>query len=632
MSLLPQQILPITEPIGKLSDDGTITVTQNWWLLFYNLCAQTIGTAGGGALSIATQALLDTPFIPAPDNPKNLIGLTPVNGISASYMRSDGTHALSQAIAPTWTAKHIFLADPATTGMADGPAIEMGLQVGTSGAPVTGFGPAAHFVKYSNVTSGDPVGYEGGALWASNYVAGTQTINSTAFSAYIETATGLPTTGNYNAIHAYAVNDSGSAAAVWGVWDTVHEKNTVTPAQVMGMEIDTVLWVDRSHQTSIPANSAAVGLWINNQANAIGAFNGTFAIGVTGSLTGGAGGAQSKWYTGLFNAVDSIVPGSTHEFIQLHGGSTTGNRICGIRLLNQFDSGIDLSGASYSGTNAPILLPNAKGLVSVGGAGGGFNVIFLNSSNQVVLGSASGAGTLVHAPASGNIGLNVTGIASSYAAQINGDPTTNDSFGLQIQAGTSSTDTPFQIQNQTGGSTFVTVSGVGKTTLTPSSGQALLITATANNYGEEIDGNSTVGQSLGLLIKAGTNSSDRTILAQNQAASATFFQVRGDGSGTAGPTATLGFQWAASGAFTIAVPSAADALTVNAAGGHNALVTVGTGAGTAVCRFNTQAQAGANVITINLNNFPGTNAGAKTPTYIPVNVDGSKFWLQALPD
>ncbi|HYC01613.1 MAG TPA: tail fiber domain-containing protein [Candidatus Limnocylindrales bacterium] len=45
---------------------------------------------------------------PAAANPSATIGLSAVNGSATSFMRSDGAPALSQSIAPTWTAHHIF--------------------------------------------------------------------------------------------------------------------------------------------------------------------------------------------------------------------------------------------------------------------------------------------------------------------------------------------------------------------------------------------------------------------------------------------------------------------------------------------------------------------------------------------
>ena len=49
MSLLPGQIIPQQVPIGRVNPDGTVIIEKNWWLLLYNLCANTIGTGGSSA-------------------------------------------------------------------------------------------------------------------------------------------------------------------------------------------------------------------------------------------------------------------------------------------------------------------------------------------------------------------------------------------------------------------------------------------------------------------------------------------------------------------------------------------------------------------------------------------------------
>lgn len=41
-------------------------------------------------------------------NPTALVGLTAINGVASTLMRSDGAPALNQAISPTWTGTHIF--------------------------------------------------------------------------------------------------------------------------------------------------------------------------------------------------------------------------------------------------------------------------------------------------------------------------------------------------------------------------------------------------------------------------------------------------------------------------------------------------------------------------------------------
>lgn len=52
--------------------------------------------------------------VAGPANPTAQVGLAAVNGALVTYMRSDAAPALSQAIAPTWTAQHIFALDGAT--------------------------------------------------------------------------------------------------------------------------------------------------------------------------------------------------------------------------------------------------------------------------------------------------------------------------------------------------------------------------------------------------------------------------------------------------------------------------------------------------------------------------------------
>jgi len=64
---------------------------------------------GNGTNFVSAQlAYSDLSGTPAGANPSASVGLSAVNGSSSNYMRADGAPALSQAIAPTWTAQHIF--------------------------------------------------------------------------------------------------------------------------------------------------------------------------------------------------------------------------------------------------------------------------------------------------------------------------------------------------------------------------------------------------------------------------------------------------------------------------------------------------------------------------------------------
>jgi|SRR6185503_13943966 len=162
MSLLPGQILPPTEPFGKVNADGTVTIDKNWWLLLYNLCLQTLSTGNGipaaaildiestdvdvsntdaaalrspvnVATLLATDNLLPDPPIdsarlllalaadPLPltsaelpggfggfANPTAKVALTVVNGTANTAMRSDASPPIDQSIAPTWTGTHTW--------------------------------------------------------------------------------------------------------------------------------------------------------------------------------------------------------------------------------------------------------------------------------------------------------------------------------------------------------------------------------------------------------------------------------------------------------------------------------------------------------------------------------------------
>lgn len=44
-SLLPEQIIPPSEPIGTVAG-SSVMITKNWWLLLYNIALNSIGTQG----------------------------------------------------------------------------------------------------------------------------------------------------------------------------------------------------------------------------------------------------------------------------------------------------------------------------------------------------------------------------------------------------------------------------------------------------------------------------------------------------------------------------------------------------------------------------------------------------------
>lgn len=99
---------PLSSDLASTADDHIRLLKSTIKTTFPNI---------NGAVT-ATDEQLNA--IPAAANPTGTIGLTAVNGSAGTFLRSDGAPALSQAIAPTWTAKHIF----GLAGTALNPSIE----------------------------------------------------------------------------------------------------------------------------------------------------------------------------------------------------------------------------------------------------------------------------------------------------------------------------------------------------------------------------------------------------------------------------------------------------------------------------------------------------------------------------
>lgn len=59
----------------------------------------------------STLSINATGAVAGPADPTAFVGLTPVNGVALTYLRSDSAPALDQGIAPTWTGNHIFAAN-----------------------------------------------------------------------------------------------------------------------------------------------------------------------------------------------------------------------------------------------------------------------------------------------------------------------------------------------------------------------------------------------------------------------------------------------------------------------------------------------------------------------------------------
>ena len=108
------------------SDFAALINSQSGGTAFFTINGQgsvTVGSPAGGAQGVGTinavglyvGGVAVSSAVGA--NPTASVGLSAVNGVATTYLRSDGAPALSQAIAPTWTAAHIHTPSSAVTAV-----------------------------------------------------------------------------------------------------------------------------------------------------------------------------------------------------------------------------------------------------------------------------------------------------------------------------------------------------------------------------------------------------------------------------------------------------------------------------------------------------------------------------------
>jgi hypothetical protein len=123
----------------------------------------------------------------------------------------------------------------------------------------------------------------------------------------------------------------------------------------------------------------------------------------------------------------------------------------GANSFNIFNNGLATNAVSISSTTNETIFSGSVGI------GSGTNPVY---ALDVVGGTRVSGQLNAFASGSGN-GLYVQGISNQYAARILGDATASNSYGLSIQAGTNSTDSPLLVTNYAAGTTFLRVTGAG---------------------------------------------------------------------------------------------------------------------------------------------------------------------------
>jgi hypothetical protein len=126
--------------------------------------------------------------------------------------------------------------------------------------------------------------------------------------------------------------------------------------------------------------------------------------------------------------------------------------------------------------------------------------------------------------------LHVACNANAWAGYFTGNSTAGQSLGVEIDAGTNTSDIALRVYDSSGTIPRLIVRGDGNVGigLTNPLGK-LHVAVNANTWAGYFTGNSTAGQSFGVEIDAGTNTSDRAFRVNDSSGTIPRLVVRGDG-------------------------------------------------------------------------------------------------------
>ena len=246
----------------------------------------------------------------------------------------------------------------------------------------------------------------------------------------------------------------------------------------------------------------------------------------------------------------------------------------------------ELISAGTTNTDVALLVQNQAAtsqFLKIFGDGHGF---FGPSSSLGLSWTTTGVYTLA-APTSAGTPLTVNCTVGAQIAAFG--PTTNGYIGVSDGSGNVSqlgvgggegwvgTNGAVAFAIRTSATDAIKINTSGAVTIpAPGGGSALTLNGVSGAYAETINASSASGNSLGLNIAAGTTNADAALLIRNQATTAIFMKIAGDGSGTLGPTGALGLSWKTTGAMAIAAPSSGVGLTVTGPANNKALTLQGS--------------------------------------------------------
>lgn len=329
-------------------------------------------------------------------NPTASVGLSAVNGSAATFLRSDGAPALSQAISPTWTAAHTFTPGSAAT------AISINAK-GSYGLSIAGAANNYCALFTGNSTAGESFGTicNAGTNSSDYCTAWQNAAGSTLFGILYGNgglALGTPTggtkgLGTVNVSGGYYVN--GVALTAGG-----GASNITQIVQTGGA----------SQNYSVPANATFLRVYL------IGGGGGGGGGGKTTTATniGGGGGGAS----GCMSVVDLLAADVSGGLTVVFSNASGGAGGAGATTAASGSTGTAGSNVTLENSTGQILMQANGGNAGTGGStSGGGNAGTTSSVGTIFTGTNGGAGG---ATGTGSAGTNLSTLSDGGSTTVYG--------------------------------------------------------------------------------------------------------------------------------------------------------------------------------------------------------------------
>jgi hypothetical protein len=451
-----------------LLDSASVT-----WAINQTTNAVTATSSGGGGGGLTSVGLSDA-------------STAPIYTVGASPLTANGTLTITFK---TQSANTV-LAGP-TTGSAAQPTFRalVVADVPTLNQNTTGNAATATNVAYSGLTGSVPT-------WNQNTTGNAATASTAALLSPVPTwnqnTTG--TAAGLSVTLAIASGGTGqtSAAAAY---------NALSPMTTKGdMEYDS-------------AAATAARLAIGATSTFL-----TVASGIPAWSTNTVPSTDAKgdiWYASAANVISGLAIGSTGNLLTVTGGIPAWEAV---PTWNQNTSG--------TAAGLSVTLAIASGGTGQTSAAAAYNALSpMTNKGDIEYDSAAATAARLAIGTTGQVLTVASGIPSWATPAASANPT--GTIGLAAVNGTAATWMTSDSAPKL--SQTISPTMTGNWVFTPTSGAGPAFNGTANNYAATFVASSTSGQSYGPKISAGTTSADSAFQVTNQAATANYLQVRGDG-------------------------------------------------------------------------------------------------------